>query len=435
MPKLSPTMEEGTIVKWHKNEGDLVKEDDLLFEVATDKATVEYNALDKGYLRKILVLENQDAVLNQAVAVFTEKKDESIEGYTPEGTAVSSESSEVSSDSNEELSQSQENGSNVATKAKTAKGSASFSQPVFKPESPLEKYEFEFATETPKERLFASPLARKLASEKGIDLTTVKGSGPNERIMSRDLKLGQDDAIVAFGRRELPHHMPGSYIEEPMTPMRKVIGERLQSSKTFIPHFYVQQEVNAENMVQIREQLKEHGVKVTFNDFVMRAAALALRSHPHINSGYNSENQSITRYQTIDIAVAVSIDGGLITPIVRHADFKNMGQLSKEVKALAMAAKNNSLEPSQYKGGSFTISNLGMYGITDFQAVINPPQGAILAVGGIIEKPVVKKGLVVPGKTITFSLASDHRIIDGADAASFLKTLKDLLENPAALLI
>ena len=423
MPKLTPTMEGGTIVKWHKKEGDPVKDGELLFEVATDKATVEHSALDGGVLRKILVNEGEEALVNQAVAIFTESKDESIEGYQPEG--LKEEEVETST---------AEAGATEAATPAAKKGGGVMSQVAFPIEPPLEDYTFEFDTSM-QERLAASPLAKKLAKEKGIDLTSVKGTGPDGRVMSRDLDLAQPDTPASFGHKGTPTERPGSYDEEPMSPMRKAIGEKLQASKTFIPHFYIQQDVDVEPMINLREQLKAGGIKVTYNDFIMRAAALALKEHPVVNSGFNSEGSKIVRFETIDIAVAVSIDEGLITPIVRHVDYKNLGQISAEVKHLAGLAKEGKLQPHQYRGGSFTVSNLGMFGIHDFQAIINPPQVSILSIGGMRDCAVVKDGQVVPGKRMMLSLSSDHRVVDGADGARFITTVQKYLENPTILLI
>lgn len=425
MPKLSPTMEGGTIIKWHVKEGDHVEAGALLIEVATDKATVEYSALDEGYVRQILVPEGEDAEINQPIAIFTETADESIEGYQPEGIGAKEEEKvEVAAKGEEEK---------VVKKGTPQK--ATLSQPSFVPEPPPQQYSFSFGKESKEQRLRSTPLARKIAREQGLDLTTVKGSGPGGRIVAKDVSFAESDAVATFSRSEHPTVPAGSYEEIPLTPMRKTIGERLQASKSFIPHFYVQQEVNGKGLIEAREQLKTFGVKVTFNDFIVRAAALALRDHPHINSGFNSEKNAIIRFKTVDISIAVNLPDGLITPILRHADYLNLGQISSEVKRLAQKAKEGKLQPEEYKGGSFTISNLGMFGINDFQAVINPPQSAILAVGGIIDKPVVEQGVVVPGKVLTLSLASDHRVVDGADAAQFLNTMKKLLENPAILLI
>jgi pyruvate dehydrogenase E2 component (dihydrolipoamide acetyltransferase) len=430
MPKLSPTMEEGMIVKWHKSVGDLIKADELLMEVATDKATVEYNALDQGYLRQTLVLAGESAIVNQAVAIFTETKDESIEGYKPTGVTKA-----VAESKPAEVELSDKVASSSPKPAEAAPSGKGMQQPSFVPEAPLEGYTFEWPTQAIEKRTKASPLARKLAGEKGLDLSTVKGSGPDQRIVSRDLERAQPASAVAFGHREEPVIAPGTYEEEALTPMRKVIGNRLQESKTFIPHFYVQQAIDAQPLVAIREQLSTFKVKVSVNDLILRATALSLREHPHVNSGFNSVTQSVIRFKTVDLSVAVSVGGGLITPIIRHADFKNLGEISVEVRALAKRAKDGKLEPHEYKGGSFTVSNLGMYGISNFQAIINPPQAAILAISSIQDLPVIKNGAIVPGKIINFTLSADHRVIDGVVAAEFLKTLQKYLENPAGLLI
>ncbi len=425
MPKLSPTMEEGTIAKWHKKVGDKVQADELILEVATDKATVEYNALDEGFLRKILVKEGQGAVVNQPIAIFTVSANESIEGYQPEGISPEKETKE----------EPKEKEKTAPAPSQQQKTGPSLQQPAFTPEPPLEGYDFEFPSDGESSRRPASPLAKKLAKEKGVDLSTVKGSGPHGRVVSRDLDLGQPDQIVAFGRRDVPDIAPGTYEEIPLTPMRKAVGSRLQQSKSYIPHFYVRQEIDAAPLFDVREQLKTGNLKLSFNDFVIRAAALALRAHPGVNSGFNSSNQSLIYFKTIDISIAVSIDGGLITPIIRHADFKNLGQIAVEVKELAGRAKASKLDPQEYKGGSFTISNLGMFGVSEFAAIINPPQAAILAVGGIEECARVKNGVVSAGKKMNLVLSVDHRVVDGAEAAKFIKTVQKYLESPAMLLV
>ncbi len=419
MPKLSPTMEEGTVVKWHKKVGDKVQPGDLLIEVATDKATVEYNALDGGYLRKILIADGGSAIVNQPVAIFTEKANESIEGYKPEGA-------QPASVAKPEEKVAAPTAAPVATPTQ---------QPAFVPEPPLANYEFAFPTGAPQMRIPASPLAKKLAKEKGLDLHTVKGSGPGGRITSRDLDLAQPDQTVSFSQREKPQIAPGAFEEKALSPMRKVIAQRLQQAKTFIPHIYVRQEIDAGPLFEAREQLKKGNLKITYNDFVIRACALALRDHPVANSGFDSVKQSIIQFLTVDISVAVSVEGGLITPIVRHADYKNLGEISVEVKELALRARMGKLKPEEYKGGSFTISNLGMFGVTDFAAIINPPQSCILAVGGIEDVPCVKNGAVVPGKRMNLVLSADHRVVDGAEAAQFVKTVQKYLESPALLLV
>lgn len=431
MPKLSPTMEEGTITKWCKKVGDHVKAGDVLFEVATDKATVEHTALDDGYLRKILVDAGGEAKVNQAVAIFTEKADESIEGYVPEGLKIEAAPAPAAVVPSDQASSAE---APLTAKASAPTASASVSQPAFVPEPALEGYKFP-EVDLSADRIKASPFAKKLADEKGVDISTVSGSGPHGRIMSRDIEKGQPSASLPFGAHKAPTIQPGTYEEIPLSPIRKVVGQRLQQSKSFIPHFYVSQDIDAEPMTQLREQLKNVGHKITFNDLMIRAVALALKEHPEMNSGYNSVNSTIIRFKTVDISVAVSVPAGLITPIIRHADYKNLSQISTEVKYLAQKAKDGKLARQEYVGGSFTISNLGMFGVSGFVGVINPPQAGILCVGGIEEKAVVKGGHVVPGKVMTITLSADHRVVDGTDGAKFIKTVQKYLENPAALVL
>lgn len=423
MPKLSPTMEEGTITKWRKKEGDQVKAGDVLFEVATDKATVEHSALDGGWLRKILIREGQSAIVNQPLAIFTEEKNESIEGYEPEGTKPTPKIAAAESKEKER---------EVEVEPTPT---AAMSQPPFVPEPPLTGYVFKAATGEVSGRVPASPLARKLAKEQGLDLSTVKGSGPHGRIVRKDLELAQPSGLAAFGRHQAPTMPPGSYEEEALSPMRKVIAQRLQQSKTFIPHFYCIQEVRMDKVAAMRAELASAGLKLSFNDFILKATALALKEHPQVNSGFNSVTQSLIRFKTIDIAVAVSLEAGLITPIIRHADYKNIGQLSVEMKALAQRAREGKLAREEYIGGSFTVSNLGMFGISEFSAIINPPQAAILAVAGIEEKPVVETSNIIVGKVMKLTLSADHRVLDGAEGAQFLKTLQKWLESPSLLLL
>lgn len=419
MPKLSPTMEMGTLIKWHKKIGDEIKPDDLLFEVATDKATVEYNAIDAGWLSKILVQEGQDATVNQPVAVLTESKDESIEGYSIEEPAT------VVKEDEQKKQESAQAPVTSAPKVEPQKPKP----PSFSPPPVVPSFSDKQSSED--KRILASPLAKRLAKEKGVDLQSLQGTGPSGRIMSRDL-VHAKSRVVKTG---FPDIQPGTYTEETLTPMRRVISQRLQESKTYIPHFYVQQTINAEALVAFREQLKHLEYTISYNDCVVKACALALREHPVVNSGFNASNNTLIRFQTIDISVAVSIPGGLITPIVRFADYKELQDISSEIKELAKRAKAGKLEAHEYQGGSFSISNLGMYGTTSFQAIINPPQAAILAVGGILDTPVVKNGAIVPGKTMNVTLSVDHRVVDGVAAAEYLKTVQKYLENPTILLL
>lgn len=391
-------MEEGQIAKWHVKEGDHVEAGTLLFEVSTDKATVEHTALDEGWLKSILVKEGESTGVNAPVAVFTEEESESIEGYQPEGIMTEAVKEE---------------------KKKSAPKLTKKAPPM--PAAPQK------AVASTTGGLKASPLAKRLAEEKGVDLSSVAGSGPGGRVLSRDLEFSHAPKKRA--------HKAGTYKEVPLTPVRRVIADRLLEAKSTIPHFYVTRDVNAEELVVLREQLKAGGVKLTYNDFVVKAAALALTEHPDVNVSFDAENEVIKEYLTVDISVAVTTPEGLITPIVTHADEKHIQEISQEIKALAKKAKEGKLLPEEFQGGSFTVSNMGMYDVKDFAAIINPPQAAILAVGGIREEAVVIDGEVVAGQRMSLTVSCDHRVVDGTKAASFLKTLAQLLEHPALLLL
>lgn len=427
MPKLSPTMEEGTIAKWRVQEGSFVKAGDVLIEVATDKATVEYAAVDKGYLRKILIKAGDAARINQPIAVFTVKEDESIEGYVPEGVVLN-EPPAASANTQATI--------DAATPqvAPVKKDAVAMGMPAFVPEPELTNFDFSQLEESGS--VTASPYAKKLAKEKNLDLASVKGTGPGGRITSDDLKTAQPLGLVSPYKTDIDSSvMPGSFVEEKLTPMRKVIGQRLQESKTFIPHFYVTYEIDMMPLADLRKQLQAASIKLSVNDFVVKAASIALEKHPVINSGFNSVTQSIVKFKTVDISIAVSLESGLITPIVRLANHKKVHQISREIKELAQRAKLGKLDRQEYVGGSFTISNLGMFGASNFIGVINPPQAAILCVSGAHETPVCRDGKIVPGLTMSVTLCSDHRVIDGSDAAKFLQTFKQVMENPALLLL
>lgn len=429
MPKLSPTMEVGTLVKWHKKVGEYVNEGDPIVEIATDKATVEHEVLDAGWLRLILLEEGQEAHVNAPLAVLTEEQNESIEGYVPEGTiAVAA--------------------SVATTTPATATPPATEAEPKPIPSTPAPitaapavapdkiQSEKQSTTVTPQPastgRIFASPLAKKLAQDQGIDLAKVKGTGPGGRIMKKDLSKA---SLGKSTKQHAPEFAAGTHEEIALTPIRKIIAQRLQEAKSTIPHFYVRQAVDVEPLIALRSQLKNFGFDLTFNDLIIKAIALTLKDHPEVNCGFDATKKVLLQYKTIDISIAVSIEGGLITPIITHADIKSLEEISAEVKSLAKRAKEGKLEPHEYQGGSFTLSNMGMYGVTDFQAIINPPQAAILAVSGITDTPVVKNGQVVPGKLLNITLSVDHRAIDGAVAGRFIKALQRRIENPATLLL
>jgi len=412
MPKLSPTMQEGVIARWHKKEGDLVESGDLLLEVSTDKATVEHNALDRGYIRKILKKQGDAAAVNEPLAIFTEKESENIDGYLVEGVKASVKTAPAPTPK-EDLS----NRSQKSLKMTVSTPTVSTQTTKNNQQKPCQE-----------SRILASPLAKSQARLQSIDLTTIQGTGPHGRIMSRDLAQAQDIAPTSTASIRQNDQ------EEALTPIRKVIADRLQYSKNTIPHFYIQQDINIESLVSMREHVKKEEKNLTINDFIIKAVAVALRQHRSINSGFNPETNQVVRYANIDISVAVTIQGGLITPILHNADLLSVSSLSQQMKSLAVKAKEGKLQPAEYIGGSFTISNLGMFGVTNFQAIVNPPQGAILAVGAVQEVPVIKNNAVVPGKILSLTLSCDHRIIDGSEAAQFMKTLKKLIENPLLFL-
>jgi len=415
MPKLSPTMSEGTIAKWHKKVGDFVEAGDLLLEIATDKATVEHNALDPGFLRKILCNPGEKAAVNAPLAILTENEKESIDGYEPEGVVAPAPKSVTAAAPKPVVAP-------VKPVAKAAPAPVAAPKPVAPAPKAVKPQEKE-AT-----HVLASPLAKTLAKERGIDINRVKGTGPHGRILSRDLDRANLPQIQESEEESQEHE------EIALTPMRKVIAERLQFAKSTIPHFYVRMEVDVDALVKLREETKKFEMNVTVNDFIVKACAIALKRHPGVNASFDQDRDVIIRHSSVDLAIAVTIQGGLITPIVRHSEKKSLLQLSKEVKTLAGRAKEGKLTPEEYQGGSFTISNLGMFGVADFQAIVNPPQAAILAVGAVQEKPIVKNGAIAVGKILNLTLSCDHRAVDGSDAAQFLQTMKQLLENPILFL-
>ena len=415
MPALSPTMEEGVISSWLKSEGDKVADGDALCEIATDKSTVEFQAIDGGFLRKIVVPAGSSAKVNAPIAVITETADEDISLLTFEEEKQEAEAEEEVAPQKKEQ--------------KEAPVGAAINAITFSPPPAAEKIR-------PRKRVSenASPLARKIAAEKGLDLASVQGSGPAGRVIAKDLEGAAAKSIVGE-KRESYEFPDGTFEEVALTPVRKVIGERLQASKMTIPHYVITQSVRMDKAMSLRKELKELGIKVSFNDFVVKATALALKKHPEINTGFDSKKNVIVDYKTIDISLAVSVPDGLITPILWQADYMSLPEISAEAKKLALKARDGTLAPHEYQGGSFTISNLGMFGVTTFQAVINPPQAAILAVGGIAETAVSEGGKLSTGFVMNLSVSMDHRVIDGAEGAKFLNTVKFFLENPSSLIL
>ena len=426
MPALSPTMEEGTLAKWLVKEGDKVKSGDIIAEIETDKATMEFEAVDEGTVGKILVPEGSAGVkVNTAIAVLVE-----------DGETV---------------------GSGSATPAKAALPAASTA--VASPVAPIAAAP---AAAKPVAaavaRVIASPLARRLARDKGVDLSTLSGSGPHGRIVKADVEAARAGApaaapavVAAPAASAAPATMPTGpatatvlkmyegreFVEVPLDGMRRTIAARLTEAKQTIPHFYLRRSVELDTLMAFREQLNKgleaRGVKLSVNDFIIKACALALQAVPDANAVWAGDR--MLKLAPSDVAVAVAVEGGLFTPVLKDAEKKTLSALSTEMKDLAARAKTKKLAPHEYQGGSFAISNLGMMGIENFDAVINPPHGAILAVGAGLKKPVVKPdGSIGVATVMSMTLSVDHRVIDGALGAKLLDQIVDNLENPISML-
>jgi pyruvate dehydrogenase E2 component (dihydrolipoamide acetyltransferase) len=401
MPKLSDTMEEGVVSKWHKKVGDKVKSGDLLAEIETDKATMDFESFQDGFLLYIGVEEGKVAPVDSILAILGKEGEEykSLINAAPASAAPVVESApEVSV---------------VAS----IEAPAAVSTSVISNDS----------------RTKASPLAKKIASEKGIDINQVSGSGDGGRIVKRDI---ENFSPASPAKSAVAYSPVGqeSYTEENVSQMRKVIARRLAESKFSAPHFYLTIEIDMDNAIAARTSINAQGdVKISFNDFVVKASSMALRKHPTINSSRLGDK--IRRNNHVNIGVAMAVEDGLLVPVVRFADNKSLSQISAEVKDYSAKAKSKKLQPQDWEGNTFTISNLGMYDIEEFTAIINPPDACILAVGSIKQKPVVKNGAVIPGNVMKLTLSCDHRVVDGASGAAFLKTLKEYLEQPVMMLV
>ena len=408
LPKLSPTMEEGTLAKWAKQEGDKVSIDDLLAEVETDKATMEFRSFDKGVLLKILAPEGSVLVMDAPVAIIG-KAGEDISALVAEAEAWSAGGGSEDSAPEPEA-------------AAAAPAAAAPSAPAPAVSSPAP------ARSSAGGRIIASPLVRRIAG-RSIDLARVPGTGPRGRIIKRDL-----DAALSGVRPRPPRRAPRA---EPLSSMRRTIARRLTESKQQVPHFYLTVDIDAEPLMSARadvnQELAERGEKVSVNDLIIKAVAVALGRMPEVNASFMGD--SIHYHQNVDVSVAVSVPDGLVTPVIRDADYKSVSEISREVKALAAKARDKKLMPEEMMNGTFSVSNLGMFGVEEFSAVINPPEGAILAVGTVRSEPVVRGGSVVPGKRMRMTMSCDHRVIDGALGAQWLKVLTDLLEHPIKLFL
>ena len=418
MPRLSDTMEEGVVAKWHKSVGDSVSEGDLLAEIETDKATMEFESFQEGTLLHIGIAEGDGAPVDSILAILGEKG-EDVQGLI-DGDSGGDVPAVEESPKKEE---------SPVAEEKPAPVEAAKPESTPSPAPAIE-------TTSDNGRLKASPLARKLAEEKGVDLGRVQGSGDGGRIIKRDVD-GFNPALapVAHGAVSAPINATGEehFTEERVSQMRKTIAKRLSESKFTAPHFYLTIELDMTNAMTARKQINElPDTKVSFNDMVIKAVAVALKRHPKVNSSWQGDT---IRYNShVHVGVAVAVDEGLLVPVVRFADSKSFTQIGAEVRELAGKARDKKLQPSEWEGNTFTISNLGMFGIEEFTAIVNPPDSCILAVGGIKETPVVKNGAVVPGHVMKVTLSCDHRVVDGATGAQFLQTFKQFMEQPVAML-
>ncbi len=404
MPRLSDTMEEGTVAKWHKKVGDGVKEGDILAEIETDKAVQEFESEFDGVLLYIGAEEGKSAPVDTVLAIIGPK------GTDVSGITSGSEPKTKKQEAPKEEKKKEKKAETIPAETKSPESSQSSSSD---------------------NRIFASPLAKSLAKEKGISLQSVKGSGDNGRITKKDIENYKPQA----GTVSAQNYIKGEDKTVTNSQMRKVIAKRLAESKFTAPHYYLNVEVDMDNCINSREQINKLNPesKISFNDIIVKACALALRRHPQVNSSWKGEETLI--HGDISIGVAVAVDDGLLVPVVKNTDFKSFSEISSEVKDLAKRARERKLKADEMEGSTFSVSNLGMFGIESFTSIINQPNSCILSVGAILEKPIVKNGQIVIGNTMKLSMACDHRTVDGATGAQFLQTLVMYLENPITMFI
>jgi len=418
MPKLSDTMTEGVVAAWTKKVGDAVKSGEVLAEIETDKATMEFESFFDGVLLHIGVETGQTAPVNSVLAIIGEAGEDI--------SAILANAAAGAPGATPEPAPAPASAPSPAPVAQTAAPEpVAAAAPVAAP----------IVANNNSERVFASPLAKKLAAERGIAIEAVAGTGENGRIVKRDV----DHYVPYTPAANAPSYTAApsgtvSFIDEPISQMRKTIARRLAESKFTAPHFYLTLDIDMDAAIATRKSLNSlDGVKVSFNDMVIKAVAMALRKHPAVNSAWMGD--FIRRNEHVNIGVAVAVEDGLLVPVVRFADGKGLTQISAEVRDYAQKAKDKKLQPADWEGNTFTISNLGMFGIESFTAIVNPPDACILAIGGIKEVPVVKNGQVVPGNVMKVTLSCDHRVVDGASGAAFLQTFKTYMEQPAAMLL
>ena len=418
MPALSPTMTEGNLAKWHKKEGDKVSAGDVIAEIETDKATMEVEAVDEGILGRILVPAGTPAVpVNDVIAVLLEEGEDkgSIDSFLKGGSAP---------------------------KAAPAKAEA--------PKAAAPAASTPTAQKSSGSRVFASPLAKRIAADKGVDLSSVTGSGPHGRIVRADLENAKPGAKSVAGAAPAAARAPSAgvdakkladalgmkYTEIPNNNIKRIVASRLLESKQTVPHFYLTVDCVLDKLLEARADLNEKAngaYKLSVNDFIIKAAAMALKKYPAANTAWT--DAAILQYEHADISVAVATPNGLITPIIKAAETKGLSQISAEMKDLAGRAREGKLKPEEFQGGTFSISNLGMFGVKDFQAIINPPQACILAIGAGVQQPVVEKGEIVIRNVMSVTLSVDHRAVDGAVGAEYLQIFKQYIENPVSILV
>ena len=424
MEALSPTMEEGQVVKWLKGEGDAVAQGDILAEIETDKATMELVARGEGVLRKVFVGEGVAAPVGDVIAVIA-AEDEDIAALVAAAGGGGAAPTPAAAPA-----------VTTAPAPASATTPATGTTPVPAPTPPAATT----PAPSPTGRIKASPVARRLARDAGLDLGAVQGSGPGGRVIKRDVEAAAQAAAAAPAPAVTAWPAPTpdtEFVDTPLSQMRKTVARRLTESLGPVPHFFLTVDVDMTRALQARKQvnqmLAERGAKASINDFVIKAAAVALTHHPECNAWWQGD--SIRQFNRVHMAVAVAVPDGLITPVVRDAHAKGLGRISAEVRELAGRARDRKLQPHEYTGSTFSISNLGMFGIEEFTAVINPPEAGIIAVGAVEERPVVHEGQVVVQPRMRVTMSCDHRVIDGAQGARFLATLKSFLEEPAAILI
>lgn len=431
MPALSPTMKEGKITKWLKKEGDKVSSGEAIAEVETDKSNLEVEAYDDGNLLRIAVQEGETAPVGAPIA-FIGQPGEKVESSTPPPKKAAPSPHPPAATSSKPQAPPPARNSPPPEPAPAAAKLAR--PPRQEPVAPVAKSDGQVLPfrrdETPSEpdRLRASPLAKQMAKAQGLDLSMVHGSGPQGRIVKRDIEA----AIVNVGAEQVSGLVTESEIV-PLSSMRKIIAQRMAEVKPGVPHFYLTVDVEMDSALQIRDEASALEAKVSVNDIVIKAAAMAMVRYPKLNVSFMGDH--LLHHQTIDVGMAVALEDGLVTPLIRNADRKGIAAIAAEARALAERARKRALRPEEYTGGSITVSNLGMFGIDSFVAVINPPQSAILAVGVVVEKPVVRDHQVTVRKMMSVTISGDHRAIDGAMGAQYLKELKALLEHPLRLLL